>query len=52
MMKKYLLLIVFFILLKPLMAIEFYDLSYSEAIKLAKKENKLVFLMVEERYCP
>lgn len=52
MIKKYLLLIIVFILFKPLMAIEFYDLSFDEAIKLAKKENKLIFLMVEEKYCP
>ena len=51
-MKKYVLFIVIFILLKPLGAEVFYDLSFDEATKLAKKENKFIFLMVEEKYCP
>ena len=30
----------------------FLDISYSEAIKLANKDKKLIMLMVEEEYCP
>jgi thioredoxin-related protein len=51
-MKKYILLVVIFAFFTPLFSLEFYDISFNEAIKLAKKEKKLIFFMVEEKYCP
>ena len=49
---KHILIVGLFILLSPLFSLEFHNLSFDKAMQLAKKENKLVFLMVEERYCP
>ena len=51
-MKRYILLISLFVLFQPLFSLEFYNISFDAAIKLSKKENKLIFLMVEEKYCP
>jgi len=51
-MKKNILLIILIILFNPLLALDFYSISFGEAVKLAKKENKLIFLMIEKKYCP
>ncbi len=51
-MKKQILLMTIFILFNPLLSLDFHNLSFDKAIELAKKENKLIFLMVEEKYCP
>ena len=50
-MKKYFIL-GFLLLFAPLFSLEFSKISFNEAITLAKKEKKLIFLMVEEEHCP